>query len=214
MCDFDICLECKNVLEKRSQVRRAKIQRALVGRAGRVEVSDVVCLKSLCDKVAQIQLAKKRPEKRTVSVGVNTERSEGNSSQCLAVVKTETETETETETDEDLPATHEESAGRNTVEVHLLPNGHCAAPDSDKKYENPLIDQIRKLHGEETGRSNSYSCSVSFKDPPSLLSRLRLTGSSLTSMSASPDIFHLRAPLVSWENFMTPSVSDETLAEL
>ena len=28
----------------------------------------------------------------------------------------------------------------------------------------------------------------------------------------SPDVFHLRAPLVSWENFMTPTASVETLA--
>ena len=27
----------------------------------------------------------------------------------------------------------------------------------------------------------------------------------------SPDIFHLRAPLVSWENFMTPATSKENM---
>ena len=211
MCDYDICLQCKSVLEKKSQARRAKLQRCLVGRTGRLEVSDVVCLKSLCDKVAQIELARKK-EKRTVSVGVNTDSAEEDSSQCLTLVEQDrARTDSETDTDGEVPAAHEDTASRYNVEVHL-PNGHCAGADTDKKHETPLIDQIRQLHGEETSRSNS--CSHSFKEPPSLLSRLRLTSSSLASMSASPDIFHLRAPLVSWENFMTPSGSNETLAEL
>ena len=124
-----------------------------------------------------------------------------------------------------------QETGLHQVDVHL-PNGDLsdsdspASPASDEKFikqhkksRNLLIDQIKQLNGVEveTPHANSKSRSFNLKDPPqptSLLSRLRLDGESLSSMSASPDIFHLRAPLVSWENFLTPSLSEEsTLAE-
>ena len=78
VCDFDICIDCKTVLEKRSQLRRARTQRDLQSGMGKVEVSDVVCLKTLCDKVAQIELARKRrlAHRKKVSVGVNTDNTE------------------------------------------------------------------------------------------------------------------------------------------
>lgn len=63
VCDFDLCLGCKNVWEARSQARRAGAARRLrrhprLARA-EVPVPSVVCLKTLCDTVAKIEEAKK-----------------------------------------------------------------------------------------------------------------------------------------------------------
>ena len=74
--------------------------------------------------------------------------------------------------------------------------------DTNHNYKKPLlIDQVRD--------QAPCSCSV----PDSILARLKLRGraESLLSMSESPDIFHLRAPLVSMENMFTPSISDDSL---
>ena len=249
MCDFDICIDCKTVLEKRSQLRRARTQRDLQAGVGKVEVSDVVCLKTLCDKVAQIELARKRrlAQRKKVSVGVNTDNTEdgrllveeeeeeeeeerketeGDTSQSNSlekvtdVIPTDPQTNDEA-SDDDVDSAEDENVCTELykVDVHL-PNGHCSDAQKNQMAKTLLIDQLRKIHGEDGrtnhDRSNSYSCSVTFKDPPANtpLSRLKLTGTSLTSMSASPDIFHLRAPLVSWENFLTPSVSESSLTEL
>ena len=105
------------------------------------------------------------------------------------------------------------------VEVHLT-NGHLTHSepdlvtnnendelsddpcDTNHNYKKPLlIDQIRD--------QAPCSCSI----PDSILARLKLRGraESLLSMSESPDIFHLRAPLVSMENMFTPSISDDSL---
>ena len=106
------------------------------------------------------------------------------------------------------------------VEVHLT-NGHLTHSepdlvttngdhdelsdddcDTNHNYKMPLlIDQIRA--------QPPCSCSI----PDSILARLKLRGraESLLSMSESPDIFHLRAPLVSMENMFTPSISDDSL---
>ena len=206
-----------------------------------MSVSSVVCLKTLCDKVAQIERDNQREEaeRKKVSVGVNTdsteeeeeeeeevEREEEDSSECPTLV----ERLHDLSPLEPVPQEPQET-GLHQVDVHL-PNGDLsdsespASPASDEKFikqhkksRNLLIDQIKQLNGVEveTPHANSKSCSFNLKDPPqptSLLSRLRLDGESLSSMSASPDIFHLRAPLVSWENFLTPSLSEEsTLAE-
>ena len=234
MCDFDICIECKTVLEVRRQTRRARTHRSLLWRNRRVSVSSVVCLKTLCDKVAQIELDNQREEaeRKKVSVGVNTDSAEDDSSECPTLVERETVLELEltpTEPQEPQELRVDDSQTEvYQVDVHL-PNGdwsgeECPSPASDEKFikqhkksRNLLIDQIKQLNGleAEAPHASSTSCSLNLKDQPtSLLSRLRLDGESLSSMSASPDIFHLRAPLVSWENFLTPSLSEEsTLAE-
>ena len=194
-------------------------------------MSSVVCLKTLCDKVAQIELDNQREEaeRKKVSVGVNTESAEDDSSECPTLVERDRVldlTPTEPEPQE-LPEDVSQVEVYQ-VDVHL-PNGdwseeECSSPGIDEKFvkqhkksRNLLIDQIKQLNGVEAPpASSSKSCSLNLKDQPtSLLSRLRLDGESLSSMSASPDIFHLRAPLVSWENFLTPSLSEEesTLAE-
>lgn len=246
MCDFDICIDCKIVLEKRSEIKRAKTHRQLLARMGGVEVEDIVCLKTLCDKVAQIELARKL-QRKTVSVGVNTvsaeqvqlemeedleereereEREKGgedvdeedeDSSQCVTVLEKVTPTDSlpndiQSENDLSEAGGEEASAEVYKVDVHLS-NGHCAR--EKQKHKKLLIDQIREFQLEDSEAtyfaSKSCSYSANFKDQPnSLLSRLKLDGESLNSMSASPDIFHLRAPLVSWENFMTPSVSSDS----
>ena len=61
VCDFDLCLECKTVWEERQAAKRAKAERRLRRnpRLSRAEVSNVVCLKTLCDTVAQIENARK-----------------------------------------------------------------------------------------------------------------------------------------------------------
>ena len=212
-----------------------------------MSVSSVVCLKTLCDKVAQIERDNQREEaeRKKVSVGVNTDSTEEeeeeeeeereeeeDSSECPTLVERLHDlSPLEPEPQEPLEPQEPQETGLHQVDVHL-PNGDLsdsdspASPASDEKFikqhkksRNLLIDQIKQLNGVEveTPHANSKSCSFNLKDPPqptSLLSRLRLDGESLSSMSASPDIFHLRAPLVSWENFLTPSLSEEsTLAE-
>lgn len=202
-------------------------------------MTSVVCLKTLCDKVAQIELDNQREEaeRKTVSVGVNTDSAEEDSSECLTLVERDrvldlTPTEPEPE---ELPVEESQKEERQgevfTVDVHLA-NGDwsgedCSSPSlsseekfikEHKKSGNLLIDQIKQLNGVETHPASLKSSSLNSKDLPqhtSLLSRLRLDGESLSSMSASPDIFHLRCPLVSWENFLTPSLTEEesTLAE-
>ena len=49
------------MVEERRQHRRAKVERKLRKRSNRISsdaVEDVVCLKTLCDKVAQIERSK------------------------------------------------------------------------------------------------------------------------------------------------------------
>ena len=49
------------MVEERRQCRRAKVERKLRKRSNRISsgaVEDVVCLKTLCDKVAQIERTK------------------------------------------------------------------------------------------------------------------------------------------------------------
>ena len=235
MCDFDICIECKTVLEVRRETKRARTHRSLLWRNRRVSVSSVVCLKTLCDKVAQIELDNQREEaeRQKVSVGVNTDSpEEEDSSECPTLVVEQVLELSPTQVE---PQVEPQAREVYEVDVHL-PNGDWSdqessspvSPSSEEKFikqhkksRNLLIDQIKQLNGleveAETHHASSKSCSLNLKDPPhptSLLSRLRLDGESLSSMSASPDIFHLRAPLVSWENFLTPSLSEEsTLAE-
>ena len=229
VCDVDICLECTTVLERRRLTKRARTHRSLLWRNRRVSVTSVVCLKTLCDKVAQIELDNQRQEveRRKVSVGVNTTDSEEDvSSECPTLVERETvlEAATPTEPEPEELAVCESQAEVYHVDVHL-PTGDWSSPargekvvQQHRKPRTTLIDQIKLLNGVETPpQATSNSCSLNLKDQPqptSLLSRLRLDGESLSSMSASPDIFHLRAPLVSWENFLTPSLTeDSTLAE-
>ena len=57
-CDFDLCLECKNIWEERRQYRRQKAEKKLRKRGSKLDVANVVCLKTLCDKVAQLEQLK------------------------------------------------------------------------------------------------------------------------------------------------------------
>ena len=70
-CDFDLCLDCKNVWEERNNSRRAKAEKRLRNRVGKIDVTHVVCLKTLCDKVAQIEHSKKLRLKLKVNVWIN-----------------------------------------------------------------------------------------------------------------------------------------------
>ena len=70
-CDFDLCLDCKNVWEERNNSRRAKAEKRLRNRVGKIDVTQVVCLKTLCDKVAQIEHSKKLRLKLKVNVWIN-----------------------------------------------------------------------------------------------------------------------------------------------
>ena len=104
-------------------------------------------------------------------------------------------------------------------------NGHLSDDDDDDEttddnhnYKQPLlINQIKNVQNSVVlspsihPRSHSCSCTMSYKR--SVLTKLRhkFDRDSLLSMSESPDIFHLRAPLVSMENLTTPSISDDSL---
>ena len=105
-------------------------------------MTSVVCLKTLCDKVAQIEIDNQREEaeRKKVSVGVNTDSAEEDSSECTTLVERDrtldlTPTEPEPE---DLPVEEkqgeekqvEESQGEEfKVEVHLS-NGDWSGDDS------------------------------------------------------------------------------------
>ena len=99
-------------------------------------------------------------------------------------------------------------------------NGHlsdsdkdCDTEDTNYNYKKPLlIDQIRE-HIASPGSPWRTQCSCSSTMADSILAKLRLRArtESLLSMSESPDIFHLRAPLVSMENMVTPSNSEDSL---
>ena len=101
-------------------------------------------------------------------------------------------------------------------------NGHLSeddeTTDDNHNYKQPLlINQFKNVQNSVVmspsihPRSHSCSCTMSYKR--SVLTRLRhkFDRDSLLSMSESPDIFHLRAPLVSMENLNTPSISDDSL---
>lgn len=111
------------------------------------------------------------------------------------------------------------------VEVHLT-NGHLTHSEPDLVTTNgPEFNHDKaELSDDQCDTNHNYkktqlmdqirdqppcSCSI----PDSILARLKLRGraESLLSMSESPDIFHLRAPLVSMENMFTPSISDDSL---
>ena len=91
--------------------------------------------------------------------------------------------------------------------------------DNNHNYKQPLLlDRDVRNPSPRHHRSNSCSCTMACNmSVTSRKSRSRLhhgRGESLLSMSESPDIFHLRAPLVSMENFVSSSVSsDSSLAE-
>ena len=121
-----------------------------------MSVSSVVCLKTLCDKVAQIELDNQREEaeRKKVSVGVNTDSAEEDSSECPTLVERDRVldlTPTEPEPQE-LPVDVSQ-AEVYEVEVHL-PNGdwsgeECSNGGSNEKFvkqhkksRNLLIDQI------------------------------------------------------------------------
>lgn len=92
--------------------------------------------------------------------------------------------------------------------------------DNNHNYKQPLLEDRDTTNNSSSRnhRSNSCSCTMAcVKSRNSRKSKSRLQehrGESLLSMSESPDIFHLRAPLVSMENFVSSSVSsDSSLAE-
>lgn len=278
-CDFDLCLDCKNVWEERNNSRRAKAEKRLRNRVGKIDVTHVVCLKTLCDKVAQIEHSKKLrlKLKKCVSVGINTESAsstENDSSESATIVPATSEhetldlTPTDPETnnilneiiESDLNQDEEGNISRNShfhkveelqVEVHI-PNGNISKSelnllnidtmaingidsseddrdsdednydkdkDNNHNYKQPLLlDRDVRNPSPRHHRSNSCSCTMACNmSVTSRKSRSRLhhgRGESLLSMSESPDIFHLRAPLVSMENFVSSSVSsDSSLAE-
>ena len=95
---------------------------------------------------------------------------------------------------------------------------HNKDKDNNHNYKQPLLDdRDTTTSSPRHHRSNSCSCTMACtKSRTSRKSKSRLwdRGESLLSMTESPDIFHLRAPLVSMENFVSSSVSsDSSLAE-
>ena len=142
----------------------------------------VVCLKTLCERVSELQKLEKVKEK-------------------LELVDNDTENEEEMKKDK-----NENTLIRITGPGSILP-GYENIPQIDVKTESEEFvksDQIRPK-----------SCSVShqFPLPENLLMRglsPRRKKPPIAGLD-SPDIFHLRAPLVSWENFMTPATSKENM---
>ena len=94
-------------------------------------------------------------------------------------------------------------------------NGHSLSEEEDPEHHQPrACDQLRAgLKSVAAERAQCSPCRASCRG--ALLSRLvrgsRAESSSLLSMAESPDIFHLRAPLVSMENLLTPALSDDSL---
>ena len=95
-------------------------------------------------------------------------------------------------------------------------NGHSLSEEEeDPEHHQPrACDQLRAgLKSAAAERAQCSPCRASCRG--ALLSRLvrgsRAESSSLLSMAESPDIFHLRAPLVSMENLLTPALSDDSL---
>ena len=96
-------------------------------------------------------------------------------------------------------------------------NGHGLSEEEDAgpEHHRPrACDQLRAgLKSAAAERAQCSPCRASCRG--ALLSRLvrgsRAESSSLLSMAESPDIFHLRAPLVSMENLLTPALSDDSL---
>ena len=143
----------------------------------------VVCLKTLCDRVSELQKLEKVKEK-------------------LELVDTAMSTDKEEEMKKDK---NENTLLSITGPGSILPG-----------YENiPLIDG--KTEAEELNNSHqirSKSCSVSHQSPlPENLLMRGLRKKPQMSGLDSPDIFHLRAPLVSWENFMTLATSQDSMSE-
>ena len=96
-----------------------------------------------------------------------------------------------------------------------LVNGHLSDSDEDETDFNtnhkPLLAEVMRTAPSDSPLVTKHSCScpLSSSNNSRLISLIRSDTS--LSMSESPDIFHIRAPLVSWENFMTPSLSDDSL---
>ena len=95
-------------------------------------------------------------------------------------------------------------------------NGHSLSEEEEEpEHHQPrACDQLRAgLKSAAAERAQCSPCRASCRG--ALLSRLvrgsRAESSSLLSMAESPDIFHLRAPLVSMENLLTPALSDDSL---
>ena len=96
-------------------------------------------------------------------------------------------------------------------------NGHGLSEEEDagpEHHQPRACDQLRAgLKSAAAERAQCSPCRASCRG--ALLSRLvrgsRAESSSLLSMAESPDIFHLRAPLVSMENLLTPALSDDSL---
>lgn len=173
----------------------------------------------------------------SVSVGVNTDiATEDESSECVTVIERDAANCSDMEeldlspidADPDIVINEEQTdtALSLAVEIHLengsvieqtevLVNGHISDDedfediDSNHNHKPLLSEKLKSIQTDSPlFRNHSCSCPISSKNSR-LLSLLR--SDSLLSMSESPDIFHLRAPLVSWENFLTPSLSDESL---
>ena len=177
-----MCIGCKNIFEE--EYNEGLTNQVVTEQARSDGLARVVCLKTLCERVSELQKLEKVKEK-------------------LELVDNAISTENEEEMKKDK---NENTLIRISGPGSILPG-----------YENiPLIDV--KTESEEFVKSDQIrpkSCSVShqFPLPENLLMRglsPRRKKPPIAGLD-SPDIFHLRAPLVSWENFMTPATSKENM---
>ena len=186
LCDYDVCIGCKDILEEKYNADMDTLERNGVQVVKNIkrEMSKVVCLKTLCERVSELEKLKQVKEKlELVNTAINTVND--------SIDKNE-----------------------NTDITMNVPGSKLLL-----SYETiPLIDvQADAEEVPEPAQMRPKSCSVSnlFPTPEHLLVRgiscLRKDVSA--NVLDSPDIFHLRAPLVSWENFMTPATSDEKMVQ-
>ena len=186
LCDYDICLSCKNIFEDQYDEGLTNVQNnnhnAGSAKPKNSDGSKVVCLKTLCERVSELERLKKVREK-------------------LVLVDTAINTETE----KDRIAVENDDM-MISVNGFALP-GYETIPLIDVQSENEEVVEADKI------RPKSQSVSHQFPLQENLLRKALSPRGKKVPLNGfdSPDIFHLRAPLVSWENFLTPAASHENI---
>ena len=187
ICDYDICIGCKNIFEeeyneglKNLQINSTKdydtseVQKSALGR--------VVCLKTLCERVEEMQNQQCIKEKlQLVDTAINTENSK----------------------QEQKDKNENTMISINGPESILL--GYESIPLIDVNVDPDVSPKPERPKKRSMSNQLPFTDSVVRRGLNGLRKDSRLAGLD------SPDVFHLRAPLVSWENFLTPASSRDTI---
>ena len=177
VCDYDICIDCKNIFEKEYNITNARKFENCNNKTGEDQkngsIQKIVCLKTLCERVSEL---KSKKPLDLVDTAINTDN----------VEKPKIDKNENTVISIDGPSSillGYESIPLIDVQVD---------PENPKKTQTP-----NKAAFSEMLHRKVFETCRKIQNPPA-------------RGFDSPDIFHLRAPLVSCENIMTPSSSKES----